>query len=368
MIPFWHSKHFLPYFAIVALALLSTGFSVFVILSSTGSTAHAGVLDSVSEEVQKVFDQSSDAIVKVRTLGANTPRAGTGFFIDNQGTILTSYAVVKDADRAWVEFGEKKVMAEIKAQDLRTNLAMLKIDAGKTPYLKFGDSDKLRTASGLISVAYPFNLPLSPDFGLVNGFDVRYRNLFFPTTHIRASLPVSPGQIGGPVLNSKSEVVGVLVLSIEDGKACYAIPTNSVKKIINDFKEFGEARHGWAGVGVVEGYADDTGKKPVIISVLYEGTPAETSGLKQGDRLLKVGEREIQHPTDLMDVSFFSTIGEDMEVTVSRNGETVTCQLSTTTRPDGSTTIRNRVVPPPSAIEDSPNLALPVSSEQPVTP
>lgn len=330
-----------------------------------GPLAMAGVLDSVSREVQKVFDQSSPAVVKVRSLGGSAPLAGTGFFIDDSGRILTSYAVVRDATNAWVEYNDEKVEAEILGRDSRTNLALLKIEREETPHLRFGDSDSLRTASGLIGVAYPFNLPLAPSFGLVSGFDVQYRNVFFPTTHIRANLSVSPGQIGGPVLNSQGEVMGVMVLSVEDGKSCYAMPSHSVQKVVQDFQDFGEVRHSWAGVGVVEGYPDVSGRKPIIISLLYDETPAADSGLQQGDRLLKINGQPIRKPTDLMDISFFAGVGEELEVTVERGGETAVYALATTQRPAGSATVRNRMLEPElRSTDDEGGLALPVNAEQ----
>jgi serine protease Do len=328
--------------------------------------ARTSVIDSVSAEVQEVFDKSSNAVVKVRTLGGASPLAGTGFFIDDKGTILTSFAVVREAEHAWVEYEGDKVEAKIIGRDSRTNLALLKIDREKTPFLTFGDSKNLRTASGLIGVAYPFNLPLSPSFGLVTGFDVQYVNLFFPTTHIRANLPVSPGQIGGPVLDSQGKVMGVMVLSVEEGKSCYAIPSNSARKIVDDLLQFGEARHSWAGVGVIEGYPDDNGRKPIVVSKLYAGTPAAVSGLRQGDRLLKVNGKEIARPTDLMDVSFFATVGESLDVMIEREGKILTCEVATAIRPAGSATIRNRMLEREKglqSLDDEGGLALPVNAE-----
>lgn len=330
--------------------------------------AQASVIDSVSAEVQSVFDRAAGAVVKVRTLGGSSPLAGTGFFIDDQGTILTSFAVVREAEHAWVEYQGDKVSAKIIGRDSRTNLALLKIDSNKTPFLTFGDSDHLRTASGLIGVAYPFNLPLSPSFGLVTGFDVQYVNVFFPTTHIRANLPVSPGQIGGPVLDSQGKVMGVMVLSVEEGKSCYAIPANSAQKIISHLKEFGEARHSWAGVGVIEGYPDDKGRKPIVVSRLYTGTPAAISGLRQGDRLLKINGKDIEKPTDLMDVSFFAEVGESLDVMIEREGKILTCEVATTIRPAGSATIRNRMLDQersPRTLDDENGLALPVKGNKP---
>lgn len=304
----------------------------FTLPAPTGTPVVSSVFDAITQEVQQVFDRSYPAVVKIRANSGAAPLAGTGFFIDKNGTLLTSYAVVRESDRVWIEFNNQKLDAKILGRDARSGIALLKVDRTNTPYLPFGNSDDLRMASGLISVAYPFNLPIAPSFGFVTGFDVRYLNRFFATTHIRANVPVSPGQIGGPILNSKGQVVGLLSLAIQDGKECYVLPINSVVRIAGDIYKNGHARHGWVGVGVVEGEPLTEGAKPVVVSNLFAETPAATSGIKQGDVVMKIGKREIHSPKDVLDASFYAAVGEKIPVVVLRNNEMKTFQITVTER------------------------------------
>ncbi|MEM6822388.1 MAG: S1C family serine protease [Verrucomicrobiota bacterium] len=331
MILCWRFKHFLIICLLVAIFL------------NNGNAQ--GVFDSISKEVNKIFEAASPSVVKVRALSGTRPRAGTGFFIDNSGTLLTSYAIILDSNKAWVEYQDKKFTAKVLGKDPRSGVALLKIDAQKTPFLTMGDSDQLKMASGLVSVAYPYNLPLAPAFGFVTGFDVRYLNRFFATTHIRANVAISPGQIGGPLLNTKGEVVGLMVLAVQKGKECYALPMTSVKRIISDFEAGGEARHGWVGVGVVEGPVLESGERPVVVSNLFRGTPAAESGLQPGDIVKKIGKKPIQIPSDILDAAFFSEVGKPVEVQIVRKGKKLVFDLPIVERPEESAAVNSLIAP-----------------------
>jgi len=321
-------------------------FPIFLGLLFLVAPTHAvGVFDSISEEVNLIFEKAAPSVVKVRTVQGSQPRAGTGFFIDDQGTVLTSYAVIRDADKAWVEYQERKLTAEVIGKDRRSGVSLLKIEQTDTPFLELGDSSGLKMASGLVSVAYPYNLPLAPSFGFVTGFDVRYLNRFFATTHIRANVSVSPGQIGGPLLNTKGEAVGLLVLAVQEGKECYALPANSARRIINDILENGQARHGWVGVGVIEGQNAGEGRRPVIVSNLFRGTPAAKSGLQPGDEVKRIGDQEVSTPSDILDAAFFSEVGKPVPVEVIRDGEKMVFDLPIVERPAGSSPVNSLVAP-----------------------
>lgn len=330
------SNRFLPVIATVFCAVV-------VSFSSPHARAAGGVFDAISQEVQQVFEKSSPAVVKVRAFSGLGPLAGTGFFIDDQGTLITSFAVVRDAKQAWIEYNGEKLEAQILGRDPRSSVALLKVQTGgKTPYLEFADgpANQLKIASALISVAYPYDLPASPSFGLVTGFNPSYLNQFFATTHVRASLDVSPGQIGGPVMNTKGEVVGMIMLAIDKTRECFILPASAAEKIIGDLKTYGEARHGWVGVGV----AQDRGTVmaaayPVKVSQLFQETPAAQSGIQPGDHVVEVAGKPIRQPSDVLDVAFFAKVGAKIPVVVERDGKLLTYGIEVIERPASSSMV-----------------------------
>lgn len=331
------------------ISLSSLAVAVFAVSTLPLAAQSASVFDSISAEVKAVYEKAAPAIVRIRAQDMSGSLAGTAFFIDDQGTLLTSAAIVDQGSKCWIEYREKKVEAALVSRDPRSGIALLSADLKGTPFLKLGDSSQVQIASSVVSVAYPFNLPAAPNFGLVAGFDVQYLNRFFATTHMRANVAVAPGQIGGPLLNAKAEVVGLMVMAIDDGKACYALPSNSAAKVIQDIRKFGEARHGWVGVGVVEARDPENFGSIVRVSQLFEDTPALTSGIRSGDRVLRIGGRTINRPSDILDAAFFSTVGEKIPVVIEREGREMTFQIEVRERPANS-----RPVTPPSGSVPAP--------------
>ena len=316
--------------------------------SSAAAAPASGVFDKIASEVSGVYQKAAPAVVRIRASDGPEQLSGTGFFVDNQGTILTAYAVVGQAKEATVETGGRTYMAKVLGRDPRSGVALMKIKAGETPFLLFGESGHLRPASAVVSVAFPYDLKAEPTFGLVAGFDVKYLTRFFATTHIRANLPIKPGQIGGPLLDSQGKVVGILMLEIDEGKACYALPVEAAAKVAADIERFGEPRHGWMGVGVMPDRSRPERGAPVFVDRLYKGTPAEKSGLKAGDEVLTIGERPVREPSDVLDSAFFASVGEKVPVKVRRNGKEQTFTITVASRPDSS-----RIVEPAPLFPDS---------------
>jgi len=321
------------------------------------------VFDRIAAEVSGVYEQAAPTVVRLKATDGPEQLAGTGFFIDGQGTILTAYAVVGQASSVSVEVNGRTFPAKILGRDPRSGVAVLKINANQTPHLEFGEGMRLRPASAVVSVAFPYDLKAEPTFGFVAGFDVKYLTRFFATTHLRANLPIKPGQIGGPLLDSQGKVVGVLMLEIDEGKACYALPIEAAAKVAGDIQRYGEPRHGWMGVGVMPDRSRPEGGAPVFVDRLYKGTPAEKSGLKAGDEVISIGGRPVREPSDILDAAFFSEVGGKVPVKVKRDGKEQIFTITVSARPDSS-----RIVEPaplfPNPSGGSANQGMPVKANR----
>ncbi|MBA3881342.1 MAG: serine protease [Chthoniobacterales bacterium] len=280
----------------------------------------------ISREVKEVFTRSAKAVVKIRATDEHGKLSGTGFFVDPTGTIYTAYSVGADADNFTVEMNGKEVPARQMLADRRSGLAMLKVDDMTTPSLPIGRSDNLEVAGSVLTVGFPLDLPQTPSFGMIAGFDRKFLGRYFSTTHLRVNLPTQRGEAGAPLLNFKGEVVGVLVSSVDNGSACYALPINAAEKIHSDFVRFGEARHGWIGINVAEAATPSEGSRAEFTEIV-PGTPAADSGAKRGDILLQVGKIPVREPEDVLDASFFITAGDRVPITVLRGNEKLTFEV-----------------------------------------
>src|SRR3984893_3345661 len=204
---------------------------------------------SISREVKDVFERVAKAIVKIHGVDEHSEIFGTGFFVDPTGVLYTSYSVGGDAGNFTIEFNGKEYPARQVLADERSGIAMLKIDLA-TPALPIGHSDQLEIATPIVMIGFPLDLPKTPSFGMIAGFDRKYLGRYLSTTHLRINVPVQRGEAGAPVLNLKREVVRLRVKSLENNSACYALPIDAAEKVRGDFVRFGEVRQGWIGDNV----------------------------------------------------------------------------------------------------------------------
>ena len=152
------------------------------------------VFQAIGEEVRAIFDKTKVSVVQVQSGDGDVMLSGTGFFIDSNGTVLTSSTVVGDNNTSVrVSVNGEFVAARIVGNDPRSGLAELQVaDNGSIP-LSFGQSTDMKTGFAVIAVGFPLNLPAAPSQGLVSGFDVRYMNQFFATTPHPRLHPHQPG-------------------------------------------------------------------------------------------------------------------------------------------------------------------------------
>ena len=307
----------------------STRANLFGFLSAPATKTTVDALtpstESISHEVKEIFEKSGRAVVKIRGTDEHGDLSGTGFFIDPAGTIYTAFSVGGDTDNLTVEFEGKTYPVRVMMADLRSGIAILKADIA-TPALPIGKSETMEVATPVMAIGYPFDLPSTPSFGMVAGFDRKFLDRYFCTTHVRVNLPTQRGEAGAPLLNFKGEVVGILVAQIENGSACYALPIDAAEKIRNDFIRFGEARHGWIGINVAQAPKPVEGSTAEMTEIMKDA-PAYGSGIKPGDILLQVGKTQVHQPEDVIDASFFITAGDTVPIIVMRGTEKMTFEV-----------------------------------------
>ncbi len=291
---------------------------------------------TISHQVRDVFERAARAVVKIHGVDEHSEICGTGFFVDPTGTLYTAYTVGGEAGRFTVEFDGKKYPARQLLADIRSGTALLKVDQ-TTPALAIGKSDELQVATPVVSIGYPLDLPKTPNFGLIGGFDRKCLGRYFSTIHLRANVPIQRGEAGAPLLNMKGEVVGIVVSGLESNSACYAVPIEAAEKIRSDFVRFGEARHGWIGVNNVSPASHEADGSRAMVTQVADDTPAAHSGIKEGDVLLQVGKKKITDPEDIFDASFYITAGDIVPITVMRGNQKITFEVQAAMHPASPT-------------------------------
>lgn len=324
-----------------ALAAVSPGLWAQQLPEMEGTTqlvpvAAPSIAEALAAEVRAVFERARKSVVRIEAIDEHGHLSGTGFFIDPNGTLYTSYTIGGGSWDIVVSHGDVKYPAQRVFADPRGGIALLKVDA-HTSFLPLDSSRHLKVGDPVLVLGYAMDLPLSPSFGCVSSFDLKIGDRYFATRHIRAAVPVQRGQGGAPLLNMRGEVVGILISSLDQGSACFSLPIAAAEKVRRDFIRHGELRPGWLGVEVSAGGSVEAGSTAEI-GMLNLGAPGQKAGLRTGDVILQIGGHLVSSPEDVLDAAFFITAEDDVTLKIARDGQML--ELSATAADRPSTSVR----------------------------
>ncbi|HEY1798746.1 MAG TPA: DegQ family serine endoprotease [Stellaceae bacterium] len=270
---------------------------------------------------------------------------GSGFIIDPAGYIVTNNHVVGEAAKVQVILQDgDKYAAKIVGRDQRTDLALLKIDAGKTlPSVQWGDSNQSQIGDWVVAVGNPFGLGGSVTTGIISarGRDL-HEGQFDDFLQIDA--PINRGNSGGPTFNLNGQVIGIntAIYSPNGGSVGigFAIPSNAASKVIAQLKEHGKVDRGWLGVQIQEvtpAIASSLGLKSdegALVAVVTKGSAAAKAGLKQGDVVLSFNGQDIKKLRDLSRFVAATQPGASSNMVVWRDGQQVTLPVTVAEAPE----------------------------------
>ncbi|VFM99291.1 MAG: serine protease Do [Candidatus Kentron sp. G] len=264
-----------------------------------------------------------------------THSLGSGFIISRDGYIISNNHVVKDADEIIVRLGDRREFeATVVGIDEKSDIALLKIDAGNLPTVELLDDDEeVEVGEWVLAIGSPFGFDYSVTAGIVSA---KGRNLprenYVP--FIQTDVAMNPGNSGGPLFNLDGKVIGVnaQIFSRSGGfmGLSFAIPIDVAMDVVDQIRERGHVSWGWLGVliqDVTRELAESFGmSKPMgalIAKVLPKG-PAEQAGFKVGDIILEFGDGKIRHSSDLPPIVGRSKVGSRVPVKILRDGKSKT--------------------------------------------
>jgi S1-C subfamily serine protease len=266
--------------------------------------------------VQEIYQQAGPGVLQVTSTSVDSsdpyfgpqPRVslGSGFVIDKDGYIVTNYHVIESARQIEVNFsGDDRVQATIVGVDPSTDLALLKINAqarALTP-LPLGDSDAVRVGDAVVAIGNPFGLERTVTAGIVSALqrEITAPNGYVIDKVIQTDAPINQGNSGGPLLNTRGQVIGVNS-QIEPGDSGtgnlgigFAVPAATLREVVSQIRERGKVEHAYLGVRTqpidevlsrTYRLAVETG---VIVAEVIPGSPADDAGLEAGDQQVIFG-------------------------------------------------------------------------------
>ncbi|HLN53486.1 MAG TPA: Do family serine endopeptidase [Lentimicrobium sp.] len=283
--------------------------------------------------------------------------SGSGVIISPDGYIVTNNHVVTESDRVTVTLNNKRTYdAEIVGTDPSTDLAVIKIDAKELPYMVFGNSDDLKIGEWVLAVGNPFNLTSTVTAGIVSAKARNINILGSPDgssieSFIQTDAAVNRGNSGGALVNTNGELVGINA-AIASGTGYYAgysfaIPSNIVKKVAADLRDYGTVQRGYIGVNIREidnelateaGIQDLNG---VYVADVTDNGAAKQAGIKSGDVILKVENISVNSPSELLELVGQHNPGDKINLTVRRNNKDMDFNVELKNR-EGSTELAKR--------------------------
>ncbi len=264
---------------------------------------------------------------------------GSGVLITEDGYIVTNNHVVDKATKVKVKlYDGRSFEAQVVGTDPTTDVALLKIEGEKFPYLKFGSSDDLRLGEWVLAIGSPFDLQSTITAGIVSA---KARNLgaipsqYSIESFIQTDAAVNPGNSGGALVNTAGELVGINTL-IQSQTGSYigysfAVPSSIVKKVVVDLKEYGIVQRALLGIQYQEinsDFIERFGKEYGISEVggawvaeVTAGGAAEAAGIRKGDIILSIDGKKIDTSARLSEVIASKRPGENVKISIKREGE-----------------------------------------------
>jgi len=273
---------------------------------------------------------------------------GSGFIISADGYVLTNNHVVASGGDITVRMHDRREFkAELVGADVRSDVALLKVDAEDLPAATLGRSEDLRVGEWVFAIGSPFNFEYSVTAGIVSALGRSSlgsgANSFVP--FIQSDVAINPGNSGGPLFDLDGRVIGInsQIFSRSGGfqGISLSIPIDAAMEVVEMLKADGEVSRGFLGVRLDSGPSFDVAKslgldRPMgaLITEVLEDTPAEAAGLKSGDVILSVDGDAVDLSSDLPFMIGRRKSGEDVELKVWRDRREIDVQVTLALLPD----------------------------------
>ncbi len=282
--------------------------------------------------------------------------SGSGVIYSEDGYVITNNHVVNDADRIEVIIGKMTYEATLVGADPSSDIAVLKVESDELPAIRFGSSRNVEVGEWVIAVGNPFNLTSTVTAGIVSakGRELNIMKSIFPIeSFIQTDAAINPGNSGGALVNLEGELIGIntAILSKTGSYAGYgfAVPSDIVKKVVDDIILYGEVQKAFIGAEVLDINADIAKKigtddySGVVISYVQDDGAASKIGIQKGDILLKIENEPIESRSQFEEILSYHSPGDKISLVYKRN-QKITSNNITLTNKEGTTALLKREI------------------------
>ena len=292
--------------------------------------------------VGAIYAAASRGVVSIQS----SDGTGTGFVVQNDGTIVTNSHVVGNDKRVKLRFGDngKPIDAQVLGSDPSVDIAVLHVDpaaAGKLYPLALADSDQVKVGDTAIAIGNPLGLDRTATSGIISGIgrEIQAPNGFQIDKVIQTDAPINPGNSGGPLLDSKGRVVGVnsqIATASGGGNGNigigFAVPANTVRQVLPQLKSGQGVQHAYLGVST----GPTSSGSGAEVGSVNSGSPADRAGAELGDIITEVDGQAITKPEDIATAIADNKPGDQITMKVRRNGQERSLNVTLGNRPSSA--------------------------------
>jgi len=297
------------------------------------------LLDAYSNAVVSAADRISPAVVKIdvrrnaKQHRSESGGSGSGFLFTPDGLILTNSHVVSGASEVGVSLRDGHSLdADILGDDPHTDLALVRVSGSKLPTVQFGTSRGIRVGQLAIAIGNPYGFECTVTAGVVSalGRSMRAYSGRLIDDVIQTDAALNPGNSGGPLSNSRGEVIGVNTAIIMAAQGiCFATAIDTAKVVVAQILRHGRVRRGWLGIAGqntplsrrMVRYHELEIESGVRIASVESGSPAEKAGLREGDVVVSYDGMAVAGIDDVHRLLTETRVGQEAPIVVLRRGE-----------------------------------------------
>ena len=316
------------------------------LISNNADDDDGELLDTYSKVVTRAAERIVPSVLKIDvTLPARGRQperqgSGSGFIFTPDGFALTNSHVIRGASKISVSLADgRRVVATLVGDDPHTDLAVIRVDAPNLVPAALGDSQAIRPGQIAVAIGNPYGFQATVTAGVVSalGRSLPSRSGRLVEDVIQTDAALNPGNSGGPLVNSRGEVIGVNTAIIQAAQGiCFAIAINTAKLIAARLIRDGRVRRSYVGIAgqtvplltrVVRYFSLSTETAVFVVSV-ERGSPAERAGIREGDLIVAFGEQPIRGIDDLLRLLTEDRVGKPVPLTALRGSERLTLSLT----------------------------------------
>jgi S1-C subfamily serine protease len=309
-------------------------------------------LSGFEEQVTLSVERISESLVSVSSMRLERrffgmvplQGQGSGVILDSKGLIVTNNHVIDGAARVQVSLKDGRTLeGDVVGSDEATDLAVIRVDARALPAAELGDSESLKVGQFVLAIGNALGLPGGPTVSMgvlsamgrpLPGADFIFEGL------LQTDAAVNPGNSGGPLADLQGRVVGINTAMIPYAQGVgFAIPINTVKRIVGEILEKGGVERRWIGISGMDltaplarryGMQIESG---FLVAEVLSNSPAYAAGLRVGDVIVSAGDVQVKQTKDLLYALSRTSVGGSLKLEINRMGERATLTVMPTEAP-----------------------------------